>query len=105
VGRVREASTLAQFEDVVTAPLHGFRDAQDYYERASAEPNLPGIRVPTLLLNARNDPFLPEEVLRDVEALRLPPELVLEFPQQGGHGGFPSTDGWLGRRVLGFLDS
>jgi predicted alpha/beta-fold hydrolase len=101
--RVRAAASLRQYDDAVTAPLHGFRDGYDYWTGASAEPWLARIRVPTLVLNARNDPFLPEQVLDDVERRRLPPEVALEFPRQGGHGGFPGRGRWLARRVLEFL--
>ena len=53
------ARTLREFDDVVTAPVHGFAGVDDYYTRASSKPWLTAIRVPTLLLNARDDPFLP----------------------------------------------
>src|SRR5262249_32520137 len=104
---LEEADTLEDFEDAVTAPLHGFKNKQDYWARASAIGDLPGIRVPTLLLNARNDPFLPESVLRETERRRergeLPPELTLEFPADGGHAGFPGRNRWMARRVLEFF--
>jgi predicted alpha/beta-fold hydrolase len=57
--RMRAASNLYEFDEVVTAPLHGFAGADDYWRRASSKPWLAGIRLPTLLLNAQNDPFLP----------------------------------------------
>ena len=57
--RLRAARDLRDFDDVFTAPLHGFRDTDDYYARASAKPHLAAIRIPALVLNARNDPFLP----------------------------------------------
>ena len=56
---VRRARSLRDFDNLVTAPLHGFRDTDDYWTRASAKPHLKGIRVPTLIVNARDDPFLP----------------------------------------------
>lgn len=101
--QVRAIATLREFDDIVTGPLHDFRGAEDYYKRASAEGFLAGIRAPTLMLNARNDPFLSEEVLREVEARKLPPALTLEFSRDGGHGGFPSRHGWLARRVFDYL--
>lgn len=105
--RVKAARTLRDFDDAVTAPLHGFRDGLDYWSSASAGPVLPQIRVPTLVLNARNDPFLPEFVLRAVELRqqegRLPRSLEFDFPDAGGHGGFLGDGRWLERRVLGFL--
>src|SRR5690606_20734899 len=59
--RVRAARTFRDFDDLVTAPLHGFRDVDHYWSTCASGPWLEGIRVPTLLLNARNDPFLPEQ--------------------------------------------
>jgi len=99
--RMARLRTLREFDDLVTAPLHGFRDAQDYWARASSAPWLGRIRRPTLLVNARNDPFLPAAVLARVP--RDNPNLVLEFPQSGGHAGFPGRAGWLARRVLDHL--
>ena len=61
--RVARARTLYEFDDLVTAPLHGFRDVRDYWSRASSAPWLEQIRVTTLLLNALNDPFRPAEAL------------------------------------------
>ena len=104
---VRRSATLRQFDDVVTAPLHGFRDAEDYYRRASAKPLLSGIAVPTLVLNARDDPFLPAGALpteREVASA-----VKLEFPSRGGHvgfvtGPFPGHIEWLPRRLLHFFE-
>ena len=98
--RLRAASTLREFDDAVTAPLHGFRDADDYYARSSSAPLLARIAVPTLVLNARNDPFLPAAVLERIEPSAA---LTLEFPDQGGHVGFPGRDDWLARRLLEFF--
>ena len=53
------ATNLYEFDNLVTAPLHGFRNTDDYWLRASSKPHLPGIRLPTLLINPLNDPFLP----------------------------------------------
>lgn len=104
---VRRAGTLRAFDDVVTAPLHGFRDADDYWTRASAKPWLTAIRLPTLMLNARNDPFLPEAALPRADEVS--PALTTEFPAEGGHvgfvsGPFPGTLTWLPRRLLDFFD-
>jgi predicted alpha/beta-fold hydrolase len=104
---VRKARTFREFDDLVTAPLHGFEGVEDYWARASSGPYLEYIRVPTLLLNARNDPFLPEHAL--LAAARKPASCVmLEFPRTGGHAGFvsgpfPGRHGWLSRRLLEFL--
>jgi len=87
--RLRRVRTLWDFDDVVTAPVHGFRDAEDYYARSSSLRYLDGVRVPTLLLSAVDDPFLPPEVLDEVRAAaRDNPALQLEFSPRGGHVGF-----------------
>jgi hypothetical protein len=89
--RLRRARTLWDFDDLVTAPVHGFRDAQDYYARSSSLGYLHAVRVPTLLLSAVDDPFLPPEVLDDVRAAAHDnPALHLEFSPRGGHAGFVS---------------
>jgi predicted alpha/beta-fold hydrolase len=104
--RARAARTLKDFDDAVTAPLHGFRDAADYYARSSAKHFLAGIRIPTLLLNARNDPFLPALALPDPR--HLPASIIAEFPAEGGHvgfvdGRFPGHNDWLAQRLLGYF--
>jgi uncharacterized protein len=101
-GRLSRVRTLREFDDLFTAPLHGFRDADDYWKRASSAPWLERIRVPTLVLNARNDPFLPHAALESA-ARKVSHDVVLEFPATGGHAGFPGRGQWLARRVLGFL--
>ena len=87
--RLVAARTLYEFDNVVTAPLHGFRDTEDYWLRASAKPHLHRIRIPALVLNARNDPFVPGE------SLPLQSEVgdfvQLWQPAQGGHVGFPQA--------------
>jgi predicted alpha/beta-fold hydrolase len=88
---VLRGQTLYEFDDLVTAPLHGFRNADDYYSRSSSLSYLAHIRTPTLLLSARDDPFLPPEVLDEVrEIARTNPSLHLEFVEEGGHVGFIS---------------
>lgn len=83
------ARTLFDFDDAVTAPLHGFADASDYYRRSSSLGFLERIRIPTLLLSARDDPFLPPEVLDDVALVARSNDLLtLEFTEHGGHVGF-----------------
>lgn len=97
--RVSRARTLHEFDDLVTAPLHGFRDADDYWARASSAPWLRAIRVPTLVLNARNDPFLPHAAL-EAATREAAKDVVLEFPASGGHAGFPGRGHWLARRLI-----
>jgi predicted alpha/beta-fold hydrolase len=104
---VRAARCFRDFDDVVTAPLHGFRDVDHYWSAASSGPYLERIRVPTLLVNARNDPFLPEHALL-AAARKAAPSVVLEFPRTGGHAGFltgpfPGRP-WLPQRLLEFLE-
>ena len=104
--RMRAATSLYQFDDAVTAPLHGFAGADDYWRRASSKPWLAAIRLPTLVLNARNDPFLPADALPTPS--QASPLVRLELPSQGGHAGFvsgslPGQLDWLPRRILHFF--
>ncbi len=85
--RLAAARTLYEFDNVFTAPLHGFRDTPDYWARASAKPHLARIRIPALLLNARNDPFVPAASLPAARAVG--PHVTLWQPAHGGHVGFP----------------
>jgi uncharacterized protein len=92
---VGRATTLYDFDDLVTAPVHGFRDASDYYTQASSLPILSRIRVPTLLVSAVDDPFLPGEVLDDVrEQAAENKALELLFVRRGGHVGFVTGTPW-----------
>lgn len=105
---IRATSTLRQFDDIFTAPLHGFRNADDYWARASSKPWLNSITVPTLLINARNDPFLPASALPSADEVSA--QVIRDFPDQGGHvgfvgGPFPGTLTWLPERVLNFFDA
>ena len=104
------ARSLYEFDDTVTAPAHGFRDAEDYYEQSSSIRWVGRIRLPTLLLSAIDDPFLPPDVLDEVRRLAAPnPWLTLEFVARGGHAGFIGgglpwrPDYYAERRVLEFF--
>jgi uncharacterized protein len=106
-GRALQARSLREFDAVTTARLHGFRDASDYYERASSRPWLGNIRVPTLLLQALDDPFQPLSA-RPAEVLRENPYLVDGFSSGGGHVGFVrgtpwNPDFWAERQAARFL--
>ena len=85
--KLARARTLYEFDDVFTAPLHGFRDTPDYWARASAKPQLARIRIPALVLNARNDPFVPGTSLPG--PTQVGPHVTLWQPAHGGHVGFP----------------
>jgi predicted alpha/beta-fold hydrolase len=83
------AKDIYEFDDAVTAPVHGFADAHDYYSRSSSIRFLDRVRVPTLLLSAIDDPFLPPEVLDQVRSIAASnPALRVEFTPHGGHVGF-----------------
>lgn len=88
------ARDLYEFDNLFTAPLHGFRDTVDYWTRASAKPVLHRIRVPALALNARNDPFVPAVSLPTLQDAG--PSVTLWQPAQGGHVGFPVSHGPFG---------
>lgn len=103
---LRATRTLREFDDLVTARLHGFRDVDDYYSRASSKPWLARIALPTLLLNARNDPFMPGAALP--ESVALAAAVTAAFPETGGHAGFPAANGslaWLPQALLEFLSA
>jgi len=87
VDRVMRAKTFREFDDVATAPLHGFRDADDYYTRSSSLQFLGRIATPTLCVNAEDDPFLPPAVLPRVREAASP-SVELRVTQRGGHAGF-----------------
>lgn len=101
-----QAHDLYTFDNVVTAPLHGYLNTEDYWHRASARYVLDDITVPTLVLNARNDPFLPEQYLPAAASAAV----TLQYPDRGGHvgfavGPFPGQLNWLPQRLMQFLDS
>jgi uncharacterized protein len=83
-----QARDLYEFDNIFTAPVHGFTNTEDYWARASAKPHLARIRIPALALNARNDPFIPVASLPRPEEVS--PSMTLWQPQHGGHVGFPS---------------
>jgi predicted alpha/beta-fold hydrolase len=104
--RLRQACTLYEFDDAITAPLHGFAGADDYWRRASSKPWLPGIRLHTLILNAQNDPFLPHTALPRADQVAA--SVTLDFPREGGHVGFvsgsiPGRLDWMPQRILHFF--
>ncbi|GAA5215412.1 hydrolase [Corallincola platygyrae] len=96
-------NTFWQFDDMVTAPLHGFRDVHDYYKRMSGLQYLKSIHTPLLLIHAADDPFMNEAVIPDSN--QLSPHVTYELTRRGGHvgfieGGWPWRPRyWLERRV------
>jgi predicted alpha/beta-fold hydrolase len=103
LGRALQARSLGEFDDAVTAPLHGFLGVDDYYARSSAGPLLGAIETPALLLHAANDPFLPAAALPHPD--QLPVAVTLEIHPHGGHVGFvhgslPGRIDWLPQRLL-----
>ena len=103
---IRRARTMWEFDDVVTAPLHGFAGTRDYWLRASSKPWLRNIAVPTLVLNARNDPFIPAHSLPQADEVSA--SVTLEQPRHGGHAGFasgrfPGHVDWLPARLLHYF--
>jgi predicted alpha/beta-fold hydrolase len=98
-------SNFRAFDDCYTAPLHGFRDAEDYWEQNSSRHFLRGIEIPALIVNARNDPFL-AGACYPIEETKFLHNVGLEIPEQGGHVGFPSRGGeyWSEKRALGFIE-
>ena len=103
---LRRARTLEDFDNVFTAPLHGFADTADYWRRASALPRLAGLRIPALLLNARNDPFIPADSLPGAQ--QVSSSVRLWQPAEGGHvgfvaGAFPGDLGILPQTVGAWL--
>lgn len=107
--RLAGLRTFRQFDDVVTAPLHGFRDAQDYYTRSSCRQFLKDIAVPTLIVHARDDPFTTEDAVPP--AHELAPSVTLELHEHGGHVGFVGGRWpwrpryWLEERIPQYLEA
>lgn len=108
VMRVTYARDLRDFDDAYTAPMHGFRDAHDYWSQSSSKPWLAHIAVPTLVLNARNDPFLPESTLPGPAYGSS--YVLMHQPAEGGHAGFvtgrlPGHLRWLPERLATFFSA
>lgn len=108
VAALKRVRTMQAFDDLVTAPLHGFRDALDYWTRGSSKPHLRYVEVPTLVINPCNDPFVPSASLPGRHELSA--AVTLEMPAHGGHmgfasGAFPQAVEWLPQRLLQFFQS
>lgn len=105
---LRGLRNFRRFDDAVTAPLHGFANVDDYYTRASSRPFLKRIRCPTLVLHAKDDPFMSPEVVPT--PAELSSSVRLELSAQGGHVGFVASRGgrpryWLEERIPRFLNA
>jgi predicted alpha/beta-fold hydrolase len=104
---MRRIRGIEAYDDRYAAPIHGFRGASDYYARSSSRQFLRSISIPTLILSARNDPFLPSECFPESDA-EANPNLFLEAPESGGHVGFLDLDRgvvpWSEWRALEFLE-
>lgn len=105
--RLARLSTMYEFDALYTAPVHGFKSTEDYWARASAKPLLGGVRVPHLVLNALNDPFVPADSLPRPDQISR--WVVLEQPAAGGHIGFPRGGppgelGYLPGRIIRFFE-
>jgi predicted alpha/beta-fold hydrolase len=108
--RALAARTIEDFDDAVTGPIHGFTGSNDYYTKSSSIHFIDRIAVPTLLLSAEDDPFLPAAVLERVRRIATGnPRLTIEFTARGGHVGFLTGKipfrpiHWAERRVLSFF--
>lgn len=107
LGDLSKIQSFWQYDDRVVAPLHGFKDVNDYYQRSSARQFLKSIRIPTLVIHAVDDPFMSPEVIPDVDELSA--SVHLEVTDAGGHVGFISGNNpfkpiyWLDQRIPEFL--
>mgnify|MGYP002629496119 FL=1 len=104
LGNLDKLATLWEFDDRVTAPLHGFRDAQDYYQRSSSQNFLGAIKSDTLIIHSINDPIIPAHAIPDARSL--PEQIQLEVMSAGGHVGFAAAgqSRWLEHRILAYIE-
>jgi uncharacterized protein len=102
-----EISNFLEFDELFTAPMNGFKNARDYWEKSSSLYYLPAIAIPTLLVNAKNDPFLTPECFPVKEA-EDNPLFFLEMPEEGGHCGFYENNSkgvyWSEKRAVEFIN-
>lgn len=107
IAGLEKVRTFKQFDDRFTAPIHGFQNAEDYWERCSSKFFIGDIRIPTLIVNAANDPFLAPECFPQGE-VKSNPRVKLEVPISGGHVGFVSFNRndlyWSELRAFRFLN-
>ena len=109
LSQINKLNTLWEFDDLLTAPLHGFKNVHDYYEKASCHQYLRGVQVPTLLVHALDDPFMVPEVVP--QASELSGLIQTAFVPVGGHVGFVSGSlpgkewSWLSQIVPNFFET
>ncbi|MFI5389862.1 MAG: YheT family hydrolase [Bacteriovoracales bacterium] len=106
--KIRKIKDFHQWDELITAPLHGFKNKNEYYKKSCSKTILGKIKIPTLLVNAKNDPFLGPGCFPIQEALENP-NIFLEIPEGGGHCGFTSFENkpfyWSEIRTLDFFNS
>ncbi len=101
ITKLRAARTFFEFDDLLTGPVHGFSGAHDYYTRSSSIHFLDRVRVPTLLMSAWNDPFLPQSVLTTVRSIATRnQQLFIDFSMTGGHVGWVAGRPWSQRYFM-----
>ena len=103
---IEACKNFHSFDDVVTARVHGFQSAQDYWTRSSCKQFMATIKRPTLVINAINDPFLPQHALAGRDEVST--HVTLEYPSAGGHVGFlsspvPGHHSWIPQRAIEFF--
>lgn len=105
LGNGHQIKTIWEFDDKITAPLHGFSGAEDYYQKCSSLGFIKSIDIETLLIQSCNDPLIPMNSIPTEDML--PPAVQLQLTQKGGHVGFISSSGtnWLEQRILNFVES
>jgi uncharacterized protein len=101
--KINAARTIHDIDNAVTSRLYGVSSAEVYYAKNASKPWLDKIALPTLILNAKNDPFIPENSLPN--QAEVSPFVILEYPDSGGHAGFPSQNNWLATHLLEYFQS
>jgi predicted alpha/beta-fold hydrolase len=108
IQRIKDIKSIYEFDDIYTAPVHGFSDAHEYYTRNSSRQFLSEIKMPTLMIHAQDDPFMPSSVFPKVHELSK--SIQFELYENGGHVGF--IEGsllqprfWLQKRIQSFIES
>jgi len=107
--QTKKIQNIREFDDTITAPLHGFKNAEDYYIQSSSRQYLASIKIPTLVLHALDDPFTPLNAIPN--ALEVSPAVTLELTNQGGHVGFVAgkypwhPTYWLEEKIVRYIES